>query len=430
MISHVGSGGDAVQLMLVIDIILVVAVLFMTRPVLRIHHPMLWYLVWHCTANTARLFSLVTGAELLYFSNGNFAVVTPEEILRASFWNGLALVLFAAGVMLAHGRAMAPRDPRRFLVPGPGVIDLIAKVVFPLGILCFLLVRFVPRATLDGTGLGSYITVAAMWPVQILCMLIFFRGFRTPLILILSVLMLLTAVQGYHRFMVILPALFLGIFYALDRRIRYPILKMSLPAIPFLMVVPYIKNIGALVQDGAYGDAAGMFFGAFVLANETPGSPTNFLDQFAAALTLIDGQGTFWLGATYVSLLLLPIPRALWAEKPSLGQHVIDIATIDRPFDREGRIITYLGEAYVNFAEFGMIIIPLLVSYLFTRLYMLANTGPERSLLMLTLLFFLPASIQMYRDGIGSIILFGLIFNAPLIFAYVLARNSRNRLKL
>jgi hypothetical protein len=261
-----------------------------------------------------------------------------------------------------------------------------------------------------------------MWPLTLICILIFFRGFTKPLVLLGGAILIITALQGYHRFMVIIPSIFLALVYLMRGTGRYKVLKLAIPAALSALVIPYLKQMGRAFQTGDYEEAVNIFIGALTLTGDQ-GSPVNFLDQFAAALTLVDQSGEFWLGATYISILLLPIPRALWPGKPSLGQHVLEIATLDRPFDQEGRIITYLGEAYINFAEFGLVVIPFFLSYLFTRLYRRFWMSPPYSLMRLAFLFLIPASIQMYRDGIPSIILFGLVFNAPLIFIWLLARR-------
>lgn len=415
--------------LLLFDSITVILVVVVSWKILTFFHPLFWYLIWHVISTTNRLVQLASGGSLLYEEAINFTPVTATEIIRAVVWSDIALLFVLVGAITAHLVRLPARESRRYLQPTMKTIQKVALFTFPLGLFCFLLLRFLPRAIFDAAGIGSYIIIIGMWPLTLICILIFFRGFRWPLVTVAALILIVTSLQGYHRFMAVIPSIFLALVYVMRGTGRYRILHLLIPGIFAVLVMPYMKPMGRAFQAGYYREAFDIFISALTLSGDQA-SPINFLDQFAAGLTLIDQLGQFWLGATYFNLLILVIPRALWPGKPSLGQHVVDIATVDRPFDREGRIITYLGEAYINFAEAGFIIIPFLISYVFTRLYRRSRVSPPYSLLRLTYLLLLPASIQMYRDGITSIMLFGIIFNMPLIFIWLLTRrSSRSELK-
>lgn len=413
--------------LLTFDLITVTFIVMLSWKFLTFFHPLFWYLFWHLVSTTNRLVQLVGGGRLLYQESINFTPVTPEEIVRAVIWNDIALLAVLLGSVTAHLVKLPISKSRNYLQPTMKTIKIVALFTFPLGLLCFLLLQLLPRAVFDAAGIGSYVIIVGMWPLTLICILVFFRGFRWPLVLVAALILITTSLQGYHRFMVLLPSIFLGLVYVMRGTGRYRVLHLLIPAIFAALVVPYLKPIGRAFQAGYYEHAFDIFIGALTLSGDHGGSPINFLDQFAAALTLIDASGEFLLGATYMSLLLLPIPRALWPGKPSLGEHVLSIATVDRPFDSEGRIITYLGESYINFGAVGLVIMPLLISYFFTRLYRRFQVSPSYSLLRLTYLLLVPASVQMYRDGITSIILFGLIFNTPLIFVWLLTRRRNRR---
>lgn len=408
--------------LLAFDIITVTLVMMISWKVLTFFHPLLWYLIWHVISTTNRLVQLANGGPLLYEQSINFTPVTAAEITRAVVWNDIALLLVLVGAVTAHLFRLPTRESRRYLQPTMKTIQKVALFTFPLGLLCFLLLRFLPRSLFDAAGIGSYVIIIGMWPLTLICILIFFRGFRWPLVTLAALILIATSLQGYHRFMAVIPSIFLALVYVMRGTGRYRVLHLLIPGIFVALVMPYMKPMGRAFQAGYYREAFDIFIGALTLSGGQ-GSPINFLDQFAAALTLIDQSGQFWFGATYFNLLILLIPRALWPGKPSLGQHVVDIATVDRPFDSEGRIITYLGEAYINFAEAGFIIVPFLISYVLTRVYRRFRISPPYSLMRLTYLLLVPASIQMYRDGITSIMLFGIIFNMPLIFIWLLTRR-------
>ena len=127
----------------------------------------------------------------------------------------------------------------------------------------------------------------------------------------------------------------------------------------------------------------------------------------------------FW-GSTYLGVVTLPIPRDWWPGKPALNEHVIEISTPTRQFGREGRIITYLGEAYANFGYAGFVIIPALFGYVLTAFCLHATTGPWHSLARYTYLACFMAFIQLYRDGLYSIVVFTIAHNIPMLFVIVL----------
>lgn len=414
--------------LLAFDLITVAFVVLLSWKILTFFHPLLWYLIWHVVSTTNRLAQIAAGRPLLYEETINFTPVSATEIARAVIWSDIALVLVLAGAIAAHLVRLPARECRRYLQPTMKTIQMVALFTLPIGLFCFLLMQFLPRSSFDAAGIGSYIVIMSMWPVTVISILIFFRGFRWQLVLVAALLLIMTSLQGYHRFMVLLPSIFLALVYVMRGTGRFRTFKLLVPAILLSLVTPFMKPMGRAFQEGNYAEAFDIFVGALTLTGDQ-GSPINFLDQFAAALTLIDLSGEFWFGTTYLSLLLLPIPRALWPGKPSLGEHVVNIATWDRPFDTEGRIITYLGEAYINFAEAGFVIVPFLTSYVFTRLYKRFHVSPPYSLLRLMYLFLIAASIQMYRDGITSIILFGIIFNMPVIFIWLLSRIRRGTMR-
>src|SRR5205807_4843680 len=91
------------------------------------------------------------------------------------------------------------------------------------------------------------------------------------------------------------------------------------------------------------------------------------LYPYADALTLDDGLCNPYFARTYLPLLTFPIPRFLWPHKPGFGDHVIAMATRSRPYDREGRTITYIAEAYLNFGIAGVILVPLVFGVVLSR---------------------------------------------------------------
>ncbi|MFT5483936.1 MAG: oligosaccharide repeat unit polymerase [Halioglobus sp.] len=415
--------GETIAWLFAYDLVVVVFVALFARSILTFFHPLFWYLIWHLAANTLRLLKLTGEQNFLYTDSVSFLPVTTDEIVRAMLWNDIALLMFLIGSVMGHMVKKPRADRARYLQPSMRTVKIVSLWMFPPGLVFFVLLRFVPRAVFDQLGVGSYAIIVGMWPLTLTCILIYFLGFRKILIVMAGTFLLVLALQGYHRFMVIIPSIYLALLYLLRSPARFKPLKLLIPSALLMFIMPYMKQMGRAFQAGDYAGTIDILFSALRFQGGAS-SPVNFLDQFAAALTLIDHSEKLWYGATYLNLLLLPIPRALWPDKPSLGQHVLEIATVDRPFDAEGRIITMLGESYINFGTAGIIIVPAIVAYLFTRLYLRFTRSPKYSLIRLFYLFVLPASVQMYRDGITSIVLFGLIFNMPLIFLWLGTRRN------
>jgi hypothetical protein len=96
-----------------------------------------------------------------------------------------------------------------------------------------------------------------------------------------------------------------------------------------------------------------------------------------------------------------------------------EITTSGRNYAEEGRIITYLGESYLNFGYAGLFLIPALMGYLLTVYCLHAVTGPMQRLSRYVYLVIFMALVQTFRDGLLSIFLFTIVHNMPMLFALI-----------
>ena len=119
---------------------------------------------------------------------------------------------------------------------------------------------------------------------------------------------------------------------------------------------------------------------------------------------MTDDFGELEYGKSYLSAITLPIPRAMWPEKPGLADHMVKRATTTRQYDKEGRIITYLGEAYVNFGTIGLLLFPLALGFLLSRFYEKAFLPDTLVISQLAYLIAAPCLIQVFRDGLNSLV--------------------------
>lgn len=377
-------------------------------------HPLFIYLFFHAYSFTLRGWQLLFGARPLYSDSLSTLAVTVDELGRALLWADVAAVCFLIGAALFSGRIVPPTTIR---VMSPKVLASIAVVGLPLGLLAFVVSR-------SGWDLrAQYLTAVSLWPISILSLLTLYYGFRWWLLLPLGVLLFVVGTQGYHRFMLVLPMVFLVCVGLVRSGRKWPSARLAIIALLLALVFPTLKYSGPVLARGDF-DRAISLWQAGLRTPSAGGYLDTFLDQYAGALSLSDEQGHRIYGRSYLAALTLPIPRALWPEKPGLGDHVRSLATMARPYDREGRIITYLGEAYVNFGHVGFIVVPFLLGGLLGRLYGRVTSEPAQSVSLLLYVILFVAALQAFRDGLTSFVTFGIALNMPQFVAVLAARRK------
>jgi hypothetical protein len=176
------------------------------------------------------------------------------------------------------------------------------------------------------------------------------------------------------------------------------------------------------VQAGDNQEAWAQVTESFTFSSREKGESggEDFLDQYAGALSLADTNGRKFNGSTYLAIVTLPIPRAWWPNKPGLADHLQEISTSGRNYAVEGRIITYLAEAYLNFGYVGLFLIPAFMGYVLTAFCLWANAGPLLRLSRYVYLVIFMALVQTFRDGLLSIFVFTVVHNMPMLFALIL----------
>jgi hypothetical protein len=407
-----------------LDLGVVIAVVVLMFRRMAFWHPLTAYLLFHLYSFTYRLFQILGGSPLMYAGQANAEAITPEEITRAMLWADAALILFVAASWWAHMVFEAKSDqPIERRVLNLNIAKAVGLLCLPLGAYFFYVVKttgFV--ASIDSASTG-YIQAMSMWPIGVLGLLIFAFGFRLHLLALTAVFLGAVALQGYHRFMLILPLLYFAALYLQTQRRRWPNILIIVGALFVGMVFPRLKYIGQALQYGDTQEAMNQFSQAFVKDKQSyveSFATEDFLDQLAGGLSLVDGNDQKFMGSTYLAIVTLPVPRAWWPNKPGLADHLQEISTSGRRYDIEGRILTYLGEAYANFGYAGLIIVPLLLGYLLTAACLRATTGPMLRLGRYLYLVFFMALVQTFRDGLLSLFVFTFVHNMPMLFTWIL----------
>lgn len=400
---------------LLIDMLILISVILMMRKQLSFTHPFTMYLFFHLFVITYRAWQIYLGSPPMYAENQQFLTVTSSEIIRALWMADVALFTFGIFSWLGQFRLFAsspnPDNSFRYHKMETGIVRYVCWICLPIGGLFFLLIKL--GVPLPDT---SYINAIAAWFICSLLMLIYIKGFKLILIFPAGIYLFLVAIQGYHRTQLILPVLFLTCLYLLFKKKNWPNKRLIIAAIIGMLIFPKLKIIGQEINQGNYNQAAMTLIEPFSPSNSEGNevSTNQFLDQYAASLTMVDNLDKHYYGSTYLAIVTLPIPRILWAGKPGLGDHIIEVATTNRPYDKEGRIITYIGESYFNFGYLGIVLVPAIFAFVLTRWYHQVRKYATDSLSLCIWLIFYCSLIQVFRDGLSSLVTFTVMINMPL----------------
>jgi hypothetical protein len=407
-----------------VDVAVVLAVIILMFRRMAFWHPLTAYLLFHLYSFTYRLFQVLGGSPLMYTGQANAEAITPEEISRAMLWADAGLILFVAASWWAHlvfeAKASQPVERR---VLNPNIAKAIGLLCLPLGAYFFYVVKTTGFAISADSAATGYVQVISMWPIGVLGLLVFSFGFRWHLLALAAFFLGAVALQGYHRFMLILPLLYFAALYLQTQRRRWPTIPILIAAFFVGLIFPRLKYIGQALQYGDTQEAIAQFSQVFVQNKKsyTEYAVTeDFLDQFAGGLSLTDSNDRKFWGSTYLAIVTLPVPRAWWPNKPGLADHLQEISTSGRQYNVEGRILTYLGESYLNFGYAGLILIPVMLGYLLTAACLHATTGPMLRLGRYLYLVFFMALVQTFRDGVLSIFVFTVVHNMPMLFTWIL----------
>ncbi|MEN3334567.1 MAG: hypothetical protein V7641_3932 [Blastocatellia bacterium] len=419
------------------DVVTVVAclVLLLRYGRLSHSHPGTIYLFFHLYTFTFRLFGLLFGAETLFSQyQGFFEVITHGEIVRAALLGDLALaVMTIAWIKAAADDLKKIRRSPELLVEGESNLSLryiwiVVAIAFPLGIIGLLTFANVPGLSVMRDALepgewqtSSYFFILQVWAGLALLALIYWYGFRWWLALPMSLYLLIMAYQGYHRFRVLIPALLLVQIFLDRRKLRWPPLPLAAVLVASLLIFFPLKSIGQMAQEGeSVNEIVSMSTESVNEALVAKAPDQQFLDQFACALALVDDAEHYYYGATYLPLVTLPIPHQWWPDKPGLADYLKDISKPWRPMSQLGMIVTFLGESYINFGYVGIIVIPILLAYILGRVYFRAYRSNYFTIARLAYLLIACNLIQVYRDGLVSIVIFTWVNMMPLMILILL----------
>ncbi|HVG21830.1 MAG TPA: O-antigen polymerase [Blastocatellia bacterium] len=423
----------ATALVVDLTVLTVCTVLLLYYGRLAHSHPAVVYLLFHALVVPSRLLAIMAGADT-WFTNwgGIFEGVTEEEIVRAAFLFDVTLAVMTVAWMRTavvdarHGReASAPADnqPRTLSLEH---IWRVVAIAFPIGIIGIGLLGYVPGIEKPEIDFGdwqesSWLSITMTWAGLALLALIYWYGLRWWLLVLMTCDLFVMAVQGYHRFRVIIPLILILQIY-LDRRgRRWPPAIVLVPIVVGVMLFYPMKTIGRMAQEGAsIADISRSSSEIVREAMSGQAADQSVLDQLASSLTLIDRADKYYYGSIYLVLFTSPVPRQWWPDKPTLSSHLQDISTPSRPVAELGMILTFIGEFYINFGYFGIIFMSYLTAYWLARVYFRAYRSNYFSVLRFGYLLIACNLIQVYRDGLMSLFIFTLVNMMPLAAIVIL----------
>lgn len=409
---------------LVFDILVIVCSFFLmnNKKSLTFYHPGTILLFFHLIANTFRFVAVINGANVL---SPDMIGASDEELTRALFWADMALLCSGAAIYLAETKA-TEIVPYNVIPVNEKILKAVVIFTIPLGLYGAATQLYIPSIKgnvqeFGAWGTSSYVQLFQPWFGLSMLALIYFKGFKKRYYIPLLVYLLIIALQGSNRNRLVLPCIFLLNTYLYHYKLKWPTRSQLILLVGLTILFYPLKTISKIVQEG------GSLSDVSTIVKETAKSVTSgnaddqvTLDQYAVTLTEIDRNGKIYYGSTLAPLLVSPVPRQLWPQKPRLNQWQVDISSYYRPFDVIGSIATLYGESYANFRYFGITLIPALLFYFLTRWYkrVLSKGLHDMDKFLYTLIFC--CMIQVMRDGLISLFIFPVISNMPLFIIFVL----------
>lgn len=401
---------------------------------ISIYHPATTYLVFHCFAFTARILFLANGAA--FFLGGQidyFTEIEVHEIVKASLLADLGFISMTTAWLLEANRKHSLNSSKSVIIIDENILKLVVLITIPLGIWGILSQLYIPGFGKAQINFGiwsesSYIQNTQNWLILSLLVIIFKYGFQKYSLTVIVICLFILAFQGQHRYRVLFPCLFLLFLYLHQEKQKWLSLRVIAIILVGILVFLPMKYVGKLIQQGASTEDLIEFASEY---KESLGIGVNadfsFLDMYASTLTLIDQHGEYYYGSTYFTLLVSPIPRQFWENKPSLVQWMTDVSTPSRNLRELGSVPTIYGESYANFGIFGIIFIPFLFAKYSSRWYFkILNSNPQSANLFLYL-YFAAMIIQVYRDGLNAVFIFLTMYNMPGFFVYFFSIIKQKR---
>lgn len=402
-------------------------------------HPGFVYILFHVLVFTSRVYSVLAGSPTLFTGSGQDVLpVSEQEIAWATNLADLALIsMTAAWIKVAADDRRKYGVPTTNVLPDPSgamlserVIWIVGAIAAPIGVVALIYFGYTPTLEIHKVDLGdwnssSWTMIAQNWTGLVLLSLIYYYGFRKVFVVPMCAYLLIMAVQGFDRFRVVLPLLYLVLVWLSRKGKKWPALWMLGCALAVLAVLFPLKIIGRMVQNGEpVSDIAEVT--SNMISDAASGRSTDqmILDEFASTVSLVDDSDHYYYGTLYYPLLVLPVPRQWWPDKPAINWYQHELSTPSRPMALSGMVPTLHGESYANLGVLGIILISYVSAYYLGWFYFTALRKSYFSVYRFIYIMVACNLIQVFRDGLISLVMFTLVNMTPLVAIAVLSYLS------
>lgn len=417
--------------MIIVDVIIVSIFLFyvVRKQQFNLLNPFLIYLLIHTIFVTLRTLQ-ISFLDADFLSNRIYRhFLNQDEYDKAILIADIGLISFAIGFFSYKYKSKKLGNNVAFNVnliqnARQKLINVYLALIFTLGLIGIIFTSYIP-----GVGLGAARGSLAMnffanFSLVSVILLIYENGFKRKYLVVLIIYLLIFALQGYARYRVVLPLLFLLMYYLKIRGLRFPPPRFFIFGVLILILSLPLKEVGKDLKAGLTVSMSKTFKNAVNELLKGEAGDLALIEQSAALIGNIDYLDKTFYGETYSSIFFFFIPRSIWKDKPRLNEWQFEVSDSSREFGKMGQISLITGEAYANFRYLGVVFVLLFLGRFYSFLYhRYVNTNVlDRGFLML--LLFNMVLFQVWRDGLISLFLFPLLNYFPIVGLYLIKPNS------
>ena len=387
-----------------------------------IFNPSIWYVALHAYTVTFRLITLNLGGQSLAV----IGIRSDDELVNAAIASDISLVAVVAATILVS-RKINGYSSRGLLRQR---IELSSQLGQAISIVCltigtFALLKFGTAAKamgVDSSGINigrfhesSYPIWISGFAVQGALIQCAMRGFTRWRLVLLLLLLFLSSFNARTVFVLAATMAFL-IYQTRHNQFSIPLKAAVGVAVLGLLWFVYKPVTGAIISGANVQEiwvTAQTYFENSTGINSS--IDMQFLDMQATYMAAGDEEGRRFYGATMLPLLYLPIPRFIWPEKPRLNEYSPELSSSSRMMTQVGMTPNLAGESYLNFGWVGCAVIPFIYLLGMQTAYRSVRTAGINSAARWVYMIYLVSMVQIYRDGLNSLILFPLMVYFPML---------------
>ncbi|MEB6564905.1 oligosaccharide repeat unit polymerase [Acinetobacter towneri] len=420
-------------------VIFFLTLLYMRMP---IYHPFFIYLIYHFIGYVLRPF-------FIYSQNGSFLWnrigVYPEnmDILILTVISNIALIFVFFGFIAGAGGFKKLEIPQSFYikVKKPIYFSITLIILVVLGL-------YANYVSMKGAGLDSvlayqtsvdssggarlvgtsgYITAWAEFLPPICILLFMIPKIRKLAILLISAYVIMRFFAGAQRlaFVIVIAGVFF--YYLISKKQRYP----SIFFVIFLIFFAYIFDIIGGDRLAMRKLVLGETTITEILQNHKDTRGDNALtsdvveyDVAASTLKVIHNYNEYSYGTQYLRILIWPIPRQIWQDKPVYTS----IVNLNEYGDFRYLTTGIYADSYMAFSYISLTIIMFILGYFFSRMYnVLLHSDSVVMILFYWIVLIFTKTIL--RDGGVTFIYFWVFSLIPVLLLSYLGSLKVVRLK-